>query len=347
MKTNTLKAAAAVGLSALLIGSAAAQESKSKPVGYETITVPNGFSYAGLRLHEAPVASGEVVSVPGGATVTVADGVADALTDGVAYIFEVTSGDAIGAVVTVDSFDAGADTVTVSDAAISDDFADGDSFTIRPAATLASVFGADNSAGIDAGFGGTGGADQIWVPNGAGGFDKYYFDDLSPDNFTAEWVDATTTNSVDPATVNLIYTDGIIILGGGTADNTFVVSGSVKLTPTNFALASGFNYLSSVSPAGATIETMFGATNSAGLDAGFGGTGGADVVWIPVGAGFDKYYFDDLSPDNFTTEWVDANSTNTVDPATISLDDASGFIIVNDGAAQPVNAGVPGFYADL
>ena len=76
MKTNTLKAAAVVGLTALLVGSAAAQESKSKPVGYETITVPNGFSYAGLRLHEAPVASGEVASVPGGATVTVADGVA-------------------------------------------------------------------------------------------------------------------------------------------------------------------------------------------------------------------------------------------------------------------------------
>lgn len=346
MKTTTLKAAAAVGLSALLVGSAAAQESKSKPVGYETIGVPTGFSYAGLRLHEAPVASGEVVSVPGGATVTVADGVADALADGTAYIFEVTSGDAIGAVVTVDSFDAAADTVTLSEAAISDDFADGDTFTIRPAATLASVFGAANSAGLDSGFGGTGGADQVWVINESGGFDKYYYDDFSPGGFSEEWVNADTNASItDPAGVSIIYTDGIILFGAG-EENSFVVSGSVKLTPSSIVHDKGFNYFSSVSPAGATLASMFG-TDAPGLGQGFGGTGDADQIWVPNATGFDKFYFDQFSPEGFAPEWVNADTNASVDPATVSLDDSSGFVINNDGGQAQTILGVPDFYSTL
>lgn len=349
MKTNTLKAAAAVGLSALLIGSAAAQESKSKPVGYETITVPNGFSYAGLRLHEAPVASGEVVSVPGGATVTVADGVADALTAGVTYIFEVTSGDATGAVVLVDSFDVDADTVTVSEESISDDFADGDTFTIRPAATLATVFGDANSAGLDAGNGGTNNADQVWLPNASGGFDRYYYDELNLNTFSASWTNAENGDAVTASDVAIIYTDGIILVGGGTADNTFVVSGSVKLTGTSFAVQPGFNYVSSLSPAGATLESIFEPISGSGLSQGNGGTNGADQIWIPNDAnGFDRYYYDELNLNTFGASWTNADNGDAVDPATVSVDSASGVIIVGAGEnPKQLSAGVPSFYGDL
>ena len=127
--------------------------------------------------------------------------------------------------VTVDSFDADADTITLSDD-LSDNFADADTFTIRPAATLATVFGADNSAGIDAGSGGTAGADQIWVPNATGGFDKYYYDGFNTNSFTATWTDGADGSAVTAADIAIIYTDGLIILGAGTDNNTFVVSGS-------------------------------------------------------------------------------------------------------------------------
>lgn len=349
MKTNTLKAAAAFGLSALLMGSAAAQEasSKSKPVGYETITVPNGFSYAGLRLHEAPVASGEVVSVPGGATVTVADGVADALTAGTTYIFEVTDGDAKGATVLVASFDTDADTLTLSEASISDDFADGDPFTIRPAATLDTVFGAANTASLDAGNGGPSGADQVWVPNASGGFDKYYYDELNLNTFAASWTNADTGDAVTAADVSIVYTDGLVLLGAGTDNNTFVVSGSVKLSGTGFALASGFNYISSVSPAGATLGSMFDPIAASGLVSGNGGPSGADQVWVPAGGGFDKYYYDLLNLNTFGASWTDADNGDAIMPETVSLDDASGLIVLNPGAAKQVAAGVPGFYGDL
>lgn len=348
MKTTTLKAAAAFGLSALLAGSAAAQESQSKPVGYETLTVSNGFNYLGLRLHEAPVASDAAATVnEGDAVIGVPDGVADALVDGTSYLFEVTSGDAAGAVVTVVAFDADADTVTVSDAELTNDFFAGDAFTIRPQASLATVFGENNEAGLDAGFAGTGGADQIWIADGEGGFDKYYYDGFNAAAGSASWSDADSLEAVDANAVNLFYTDGLILVGDGTDGNTFVVSGSVKLTDTAYSLLGGFNYLSSVSPAGATIASMFGPSNEAGLSAGFAGTGGADQVWIPVGGSFEKYYYDGFNAGAGAAAWSNADSLEAVDPAAVSFDDASGFVLVNDGAAKMATAGVPDFYSTL
>ena len=46
-------------------------------------------------------------------------------------------------------------------------------YTLRPSATIASVFGAANEAGLASGGGGPVGADQIWLFNGSS-FDKYY-----------------------------------------------------------------------------------------------------------------------------------------------------------------------------
>ncbi|YCM42112.1 hypothetical protein V2O64_12445 [Verrucomicrobiaceae bacterium 227] len=348
MKTTTLKAVAAIGLSALLAGSAAAQESKSKPVGYETLTVANGFNYLGLRLHEAPVASDVSVDVDG-AVVTVAAGIVDALEAGTSYLLEVVDGDAEGAVVPISAFDGASNTVTVSDASLGDDFGIGDGFTIRPIATLATVFGADNTAGLDEGQGGTGGADQVWVPDGLGGFGKYYFDSENFDTFGRTWTDATDGKTiVDPTAVNLVYTDGIILVGAGTDNNTFVVSGSVKLTSTAFVVTDGFNYLSSVSPAGATLESMFGLNNSAALSTGQGGTGGADQVWVPTVDGFDKYYYDIENFDTFDETWTDASDGKTVVTASaVSLDGASGFILVNTGGGQMVSTAAPSFYSSL
>ncbi len=339
MKTKTLKVAAAMGLTALLAGSAAAQESASKPVGYETLTVANGFNYLGLRLHEAPVASGTITGVTAG---SVSDDAADFSTLAAGtYVLEIDT--AAGIVQEVTTF---TDSTTIPTDDLTGAGVDGASYTIRPVATLASVFGAANESGLDEGFGGTGGADQIWVPTPSG-FAKYYFDAFSPLGAAEEWVDISTNAGVDPATVSLFYTDGVILVGGGTDNNTFVVTGSVKLTASSYVINDGFNYLSSISPAGATLASMFGAANESGLSAGFGGTGGADQVWIPEAGSFTKYYYDDFSPLGATAEWVNAGDNSSVDATTVSLDDASGIIIVGTGGTQTASVGVPSFYSTL
>ena len=94
MKNTTLKAAAAFGLGALLMGSAAAQESVSKPVGYETLEINQQFNYIGLRLLGAPLATSTVATAEDGAITLASGEVADGT-----VIVEVVDGDAAGAVV--------------------------------------------------------------------------------------------------------------------------------------------------------------------------------------------------------------------------------------------------------
>lgn len=345
MKTTTLKAVAAFGLSALLAGSAAAQESTSKPVGYETIPYTAGFNYLGLRLHEAPAASGTSVSVSG-ATITVADGVADGLVAGTSYIFEVTSDDALGAVVLVNSFDAAADTLTLSDD-ISANFGDGHGFIIRPSSTLTTVFGESNDvANSGAGLVSTasfGTCDQIWLPDGAGGFSKYAYVKGNPFAGTVDgWKDSSGL-TVDPETINLVYVDGVIV-NGASAGNV-VVSGSVKLEPVSIVLTTTFNYIGGMFPVGLTL-----AESELGFSLGSTGSfGTSDQVWLPNGAGgFAKYAFVQGNP--FTgspTGWKNS-AGGVVDPAAISFDDNPGVIIVRAGNVESlVTIDSPDFYDAL
>jgi hypothetical protein len=347
MKTNTLKAAAAVGLTALLLGSAAAQESKSKPVGYETLSYTAGFNYLGLRLVEAPTSSGASVAADG-ATVTVEDGVADSLTAGVTYLFEATSGDAAGVVTTVASFDAAADTLTLSDD-ISGDFEAGSEFIVRPVDTLASVFGVENdvansSDGLES-TGSFGTCDQIWVPDGTGSFAKYAYVKGNPFLNTADgWQDAAGTEITDPTTIQLVYVDGIIVNGAQAGD--LVVSGSVKLEPVSFALTAKFNYVSSVFPAGlnlteSELQSSLSSTGSFGT---------SDQVWLADGAGgFSKYAFVKGNPFlNTPDAWQDESSTIVADPSAITFDGNAGMILVRGGdTVAMVKMDSPDFYDTL
>jgi hypothetical protein len=162
MKMNSLKAAAAFGLSALVVSSAAAQTA-SKPVGYETVAINQQFNTFGLRLLGAPNVTSTVGAVSG-TTVTL-DAAPSA--DGT-YIVEVNDNALAGAVVTGTS--TGADVVLSED--LSAGLAVGDSITLRATQTMASVFGTDSTL---TGAASEGAADLVSVPDGSGGFSTYWY----------------------------------------------------------------------------------------------------------------------------------------------------------------------------
>lgn len=352
MKTNTLRTAAAAGLTALVMGNAAAQESVSKPVGYETISIDQQFNYMGLRLLGATVATStvETTALAGDdAEITLA-GVS--LDDGT-YIVEVNDGDAIGAVVGGDAL---ADTVVVP-ASLLDNLAEGDSVTIREAQTLASVFG-DPVTDLD-GSAGPGAADLILVPDGSGGFTTYYYNTGGFGGAGAGWktiaADGSSVDVPDPAAVPLFYTDGLIIQNRGD-DNSIVVSGSVKTTPTALALTTQFNYLSTVYPVGASLATLFNDPADPGVIApgtidGSAGPGAADLILVPEGDGFNTYYYNTGGFGGAGSGWkqVDASGvSNDINSEDISVDDASSIIIQNRGPVpQGVNVAAPDFYSSL
>ncbi len=356
MKTNTLKAVAAVGLSALFMGSAAAQ-SVSQPVGYETITINQQFNYMGLRLLGEVVASSTVATVDTTAnTITLAGG---SLDDG-EFIVEVNDGDAIGAVV----LGAVVGDVITLPSSVAGNLTVGDTVVVRAPQTLESVFGdpvdgiTDPNLGIS-GAGGAGGADLVLVPNGDDSFTTYFYFTGGFGGTGAGWqeleIDGSTT-PVDASAISLVYTDGVIVQNRG-SDNEIVVSGSVKTTPTATALTSQFNYLSTVYPAGSTLSSVFDDPDNPGVIAdgtisGAGGAGGADLVFVPNGATFDIYFYFTGGFGGTGAGWrqIDQASgvATSVDSTTVSLDTVTGIIIQNRGSLpQGITVTAPSFYADL
>jgi hypothetical protein len=117
------------------------------------------------------------------------------------------------------------------------------------------------------------------------------------------------------------------------------VSGEVKKFATLLATSSGFNYLSSIYPAGATLASTFGGAVTQ-LDQGFGGITGADVFFVPNGTGgLDQYYYDSLEE-----SWADVNGV-AVDATTVVL--PSGVVLANEGGALGLIANAPTTYSTL
>ncbi len=324
---------------AALLPLVANAQSYSNVVGYETLDNAVGFNFVGVRLHEPTVVAGSLEAVTATtATDNDVDFTAVLGTSGASgtYILEILDG--TGVIQEVTTW-----TATVLDVADLSGVTAPVNYAIRPVSTVASVLGASNEAGLAAGAGGSGGADQVWLWNGTG-FDKYYYDLFAPPDYSGPaWVNLATDTQVDPATIKLVYSDGFVI--SSASGNDVVVAGEVKPGETELTLTGGFNFVGSVAPVGATMATAFGAANEAGLSTGAGGSGGADQVWLWNGTGFDKFYYDLFAPPDYSgPAWVDVATDTQVDPATIGLD--AGYVI-SAASAKAVTQGVPAYYGSL
>ena len=275
MKLTTLKSVAiALGFALPAFG----QTAVSPVVGYETINLNVGFNPIGLRFLEKPAASGTL-------EVIAADSVQDTDIDfstvldaDTTYVLEIEN--ATGPLQIIDTF-SGSTLTTQDDLTAS--AAVGVSYTIRPIATIESVFGADNSAGLISGPNTTAAA-TIFIPDGTGGFRQFFFAGANLLESTADGVALATAGDIE-----LPHDTGFAITSP--AADSFVVAGDLKVTNTSFPLSVGFNPLASAFPVDATIASVFGADNSAGLTVG-PNTTAADTIFVPDGnGGFSQFFF--------------------------------------------------------
>ncbi|MDA0766812.1 MAG: hypothetical protein O3A87_02615 [Verrucomicrobia bacterium] len=332
MKATSLKTAALLaGTIGLLAGNATAQAT-SGVVGYETLDYVSGFNFVGARLHETPVASGTLETVTP-TTAVDADVDLGALMTGGRFILEIEDGS--GIIQVVDSTDGGTG-LTVADLT---GVANGAAYTLRPSATLASIFGTANEAGLTsaADFSAS---DQVWLPDGAGDFNKYYFA-AGAFGAAGEWKDDAGA-PVAAGAVDIIYTDGVVI-NSQPAGGSVVVTGDLVTSDTLVAVADGFNFLGSVYPVGATLESTFGAANEAGLTSA-ADFSASDQIWVSDGAGdFNKYYFA-AGAFGAAGAWKD-DAGAPITASSIGV--PSGYIINNTAGPQNVATTVPSFYAGL
>ena len=331
MKPKSIQSLLAVAL--LAPGALFAQTTATTtPVGYETVQLQAGFNYMGLRLHNAPVVSGTFETIN---STTLADTNADiaaALETGKTYIVEITDTAGVGAVAEIVKSNVTAGTISTSNGFAALGVTAGAKYLIRPAATLASVFGASNSVGLTPGFSGPSGADLVYVSDGAGGFTQYFYDE---DEVT--WKNAGDNSAVVAADVPLVYLDGIVVFTNDS--ESIVVTGEIKKEAVYQLVKPGFNYLSSVYPSNSTLGSAYNSS-LASIKPGFSGPSDADLFYV-VGASINQYFYDEDE-----TSWKDADSNTAVNPASINF--PSGIIYFSaDIEDKAVKNSPPSNYSSL
>jgi hypothetical protein len=341
-------------LAAAACGMAFGQTAYTTPVGYETLTLNAGVNYAGLRLQESVLVSGLLTGVTASPN-TVSDSANTfALVSGKKYILEINNS---GYIQLIDGSAAVGNTITTPDNLLAAGVAVGNSYSIRPASTIVSVFGAV-PAGLAKGEGGPAGADQLYIPDAAGVLKVYYYDifgTFDEPNPGAGWYQINADSSVtlisDPNTITMPYDDGFIF---SAAENTsLTVSGTVKTKATMLAVSSGINYVGGISPVGATLASTFGSTPT-GIATGEGGPAGADQLYIANAAGVLKVYYYDIfgtfDEPNPGPGWYQINADSSVtlvsDPSSVTM--ASGYLFSAASASGAnVLSNVPASYSGL
>lgn len=282
------------GFTALtLLGSLATSQAQAvtDAVGYVSTTlVKESFNLVGITLHEATEVSGALETVSGQALTDTDIDFSALLAANTTYILEITSGDAEGRIQEITSTDVSTNVITTPDdltmIGTGENIAAGATYKIRKAATISSIFGATNSAGLHPATA-IGDADVIWVQNGGGGYDQYFYHAGGgfPVPVAAGWKNSSIQ---DASNTPLIYTDGLVIQTRNTLDNTITLTGSVVDTSKKIEVTTGFNLLGTVFPVGTTLgasnlETQL--TQATQISA-------ADVIWMSDGAGgYSKFFY--------------------------------------------------------
>ena len=308
---------------------------KTGPVGYETISLEAGFNYIGLRLHQPTLAAGALDAVSSGSVTDNDVNIGALVSSGKTYIVEVktTSPADTGAVAEVLGSAIAGGVITTSNNLVAVGAAVGDKYIVRESDTLSSVFGAANSAGLAPGYSGPTGADLVYVPNGIGGLTAYYYD---LDN--TSWALASNSSLVSGSDIPLVYLDGLVVFAN--APLNLVVDGEVKKSNVIQVASPDFNYLSTVFPAGATLDSAF-TGSLATIHPGYSGPTGADLIYVPSAGQNLTAYFYDL--DN--ASWALASNSSLVSGSSVTL--PSGIIYFNAGAQINVKNSAPAYYSTL
>ena len=290
--------------------------------GFDSAGLQPGMNLVGLRLHHNVVTQGHVGTIGNDfAELSVLNGKDKVLSDlplavGKTYILEITSGDKAGVIQEITRWQGVR--LTLSDDLAAAGVKSGDKFSLRPAATLNSVFDL-RFTGLLAGEN-PDSADNVLIPQGTtlGDFRRCFILRL-PDG-TAGWVDAATLQPVGD--VPLVYADGLIVQRKGKTAVKITTTGEIKTGPTRSVVKSGLNLVATPYPACSDLQSLGLENDLQKSDRAVE----ADKVWLADGpfGNFSTYY---LTKDN---QWVNAGNGEAV---TGKIPVGSAILIERKGAA--------------
>lgn len=246
------------------------------PVGAVTEHLHPGMNLIGLRLHQSAMAVGrigaigsdfaELAGMPAGAELAPKP----AMVAGKSYVLEITSGAKAGVIQEITTWQGLR--LKLPDDLAAAGVKTGDTFTLRQAATLNSVFD-PRGTGLRAGAN-VATADAVFIPQGAafGDFRACFI--LRAPGIPAIWVDAATLKPVGD--LPLVYPDGLVVRIMGTEGLDLVFAGEIKPGPTRSVVKPGLNLIATPYPARDHLQALGldnDLTRSDHLQA-------ADHVWV-------------------------------------------------------------------
>jgi hypothetical protein len=330
MKTTLYSIIAA----AAAIGFAQAQTAYTTPVGYTTQTLAaNTFNLVGFNVLNPTIAAGVLTGVSGADLTDTNANFITALPVGKMCVIEIIDGTAAG---TVQEFIAwSVDTITLPSAVAG--VAAGNSYRVRVVSALQELF----PVGFLTGSATAPNADKVWVPDGMGGYTKYWYKiTLPPVGWHTTSTGSDNTGQV-LTDIPLPYIDGILVEKKGVVKD-FVLTGEVKTTGSNALINPAFNLVSIVPPVGLTLFTS-------GLQSDVLGSAtapNADKIWVPNGlGGYTKYWNKiTLPPVGWHTTSTGSDNTGQV---LVDVPLTPGVLIERKGVAKVFTFNVPSFYNSL
>ena len=289
---SLLAAAAAAGVSL-------ADTATTTPVGYTTTTLPSGATtLMGTTLHSPVLASGVITGETSASISDSAVNFGTLLTAGSTYVLEIEGG-------VIQEVTAWSGSTLTTQDVTSYVTPNTTKYKLRKAATIASVFGATNSAGLTATATGNAGTyDQVMVLNAAGNafITCFYYNDGSVQG----WYDSDYN---DVTNKPLVYADAFYVRRIAGAPVNLVISGEVKLSDTVLTVSNGNTFVGSINPVGTTLGNS-GLKDSLVADTGVPGAV-FDKVLIqqPNGAYITYNYYNDGSVQGwYDTDYNDATN---------------------------------------
>lgn len=210
-------------------------------------------------------------------------------------------------------------------------------YRIRKHWTLASVFGATNSAGLQGGTPVT--ADHVQVWNGSG-YDVYYYQTSGIGGTGWRKVGDQTT---DASGTVIAPGNSLITKRGASGSATITLTGTVKTGSTNAAIAQGYNFVPNPNAVSMTLTNCGLYTGNASTGLAGGSATEADQVLIWNGAGYDSYYYQTAGIGG--TGWRKSGDQTTDAGATVIASGTS--FIVRRVNAGSFNWSIPQFPASF
>ncbi|HKP03606.1 MAG TPA: TIGR02597 family protein [Chthoniobacterales bacterium] len=189
-------------------------------------------------------------------------------------------------------------------------------YKIRKQWTIASVFGANDEAGLQGGTAATADLVQLW--NGAA-LDSYYYQTSG----SVGWRKVGDT-ATDAGGTLIPFYSAVVVMRQQTANLSFVLNGTVKSGQTSIPIVVGDNYVGNVYPSNLTLagSNLYTGNGATGLIGGDSST--ADQVMLWNGTAFDIYYYQTSGGGG--TGWRKVGDSST-DAGQTVIAQGSGFVI--------------------